>query len=597
MRIGDLGSPLASGLTILHLACLVPLLVYPDFAVDYPYLGGDTWDYLRNALAIGGIDLDYTGRPPLLPLIMAALNSAGVLGLLPVLFLCVHHAFALMMFAELVSTSKVAAWTGWGILLLGAAGLRWAIYLEPSLIGAYLLAASVLLISGRWSRHPAAPYLGGVLAGSAYLLHQLALIFPAIACLAALLGRRRPAILAVLVFLPFPSAWLALKALVFSSAGDLGVSHWGLLRWHTDAVVPYLVTGMAMFGLPLVATSLFGLVRGCRARYLTVALSATTMAVVLLFFVFCYDYLAQRFLLYVLPFMVVLAACALAATESRLLAAALGILLVWVAVHPRSRGETRKTIPLLPGVYLQTEIRLNPRARGPLERVRLALKPPAVLTSHSPYSRLLASRRARPTAPAPLRLPPSETTADLYLLAPGELNLLGLRSRVQVLLERRVHLVPLAVVEDLVCSLRPRRLGVVAGTAVWGATLPDGRTTTLSHRADGSPLTGFEGGTCEGDSTAFDVEAAADLGSSWSDRNVGILVDKVDALLGLALFFTRAELHVVAPGQAPATRRTVLDATGGADAVIVVDGVPWRALVYRGAPETAPAARASDHLR
>ncbi len=569
---------LAAGLTLVHAGYLASLVVRDDFVTGYPFTGGDTFDYLRNALALAGADLDATGRPPLLPLVMAALDGAGLLGWLPALFVLAQQAFALAVFVELAPASRVAAWSAWGVLALGDPSLRWASRLEPSLLGGCLLAASILLLSGRWSKASVAPWLSGALAGAAYLLHQLALIYPAVAVLAAALGRRRAAARALLAFLPFPAVWLAVRAIVFDSLGDAGVSHWGLIAWHTDAVQAYLAVGLTLLGVPLAAVALCGLVLGLRAGEATIRLSAAAAALILLFFVFFYGFMTQRFLLYVLPFAVLFAARALAAIR-RPVAVAAGVLLVWTAMLPRSADDRRTSIPLLPGIDLRADVRLLPRAPGPIERLRLTPRSPAVLGRHSTLQRLRQGRDAQPAA-SPWRPPPSETPADLYLLAPGEINTVALRSRVQVLLERRVHLVPPQVALGLACALEPLPAGDLAGVTVWRARLPDGRVTTLSHRADWRPLDGLAEGACAelaGDLAA----AAAGLGVAWSGRQVGLVVDEIDPRLGLTLFSITGELVVVAPGQEPATRRLVRRAAGGrSDFEATIDGITWRVLIY-----------------
>ena len=591
-RIAGIGSTRAHGLvaltlTVLHTGYLASLLVRDHFVTDYPFTAGDTFDYLRGAMALTGADLDATGRPPLLPLVMAALDSAGLLGWLPVLFVLVPQAFALMVFAELITRSRVAAWTGWGILALGDAGVRWASGLEPSLIGACLLAASLLLISGRWSRAPLAPWLSGGMAGAAYLLHQLALIYPVVLCLAAALGRRRQVRRALLVFLPFPALWLGVRTIVLGSPGDAGISHWGLVAWHTDAAPAYLALGLTLLGAPLGVVALGGLVHGLRARDLTTRLSVAATVLILLFFVFLYDYMSRRFLLYVLPFAVLLATRALATIRHRGVAAGLAMLLVWTAMLPRSANDRQTSSPLLPGVDLRTDVRLLPRAPGPIEQVRLMPRSPAIFGHNSMLRRLRGSRllhEGRHAGPAPrLSLPPSETTADLYLLAAGEANTVMLRSRIQVLLQRRVHLVPPQIVEGLICALDAREAGDLADLTVWRATLPDGRTTTLSHRADQRPLDALAKGAC--DELPDDLPAAAaTLGAAWSGRQIGLIVDRVDPRLGLALFSIAGELIVVAPEQEPAIRRLVGRAAAGrSDFETVVDGITWRVLIYPGA--------------
>lgn len=58
---------------------------YPDLALHYPFAGGDAWDWIANGLRIAGHDVRYSGRPPLLPLLLAALERLSALAAFPAL--------------------------------------------------------------------------------------------------------------------------------------------------------------------------------------------------------------------------------------------------------------------------------------------------------------------------------------------------------------------------------------------------------------------------------------------------------------------------------------------------------------------------------
>src|SRR5688572_5277265 len=70
---------------LLHLGLTVPRLVYPDLNLDYPFLDGDSHDWIAHALHFEGYDVRASGRSPLLPLTLAVLDRVSAESWLPVL--------------------------------------------------------------------------------------------------------------------------------------------------------------------------------------------------------------------------------------------------------------------------------------------------------------------------------------------------------------------------------------------------------------------------------------------------------------------------------------------------------------------------------
>src|SRR5881628_1542732 len=68
-------------LCLLRLALLVPA----DLNLTYPFVGGDSHDWIANGLRLAGEDVRYSGRPPLLPLVIALLHRLSALSWLPLL--------------------------------------------------------------------------------------------------------------------------------------------------------------------------------------------------------------------------------------------------------------------------------------------------------------------------------------------------------------------------------------------------------------------------------------------------------------------------------------------------------------------------------
>src|SRR5947199_1209567 len=72
-------------LGLVRLALLAPELIPADLNLTYPFLDGDSHDWIANGLRLAGEDVRYSGRPPLLPLAIALLHRLSALSWLPVL--------------------------------------------------------------------------------------------------------------------------------------------------------------------------------------------------------------------------------------------------------------------------------------------------------------------------------------------------------------------------------------------------------------------------------------------------------------------------------------------------------------------------------
>ena len=82
-------------LAVLQALVLAVRLVYPDLNLDYPFMGGDSHDWIANGLRLAGHDVRSSGRAPMLPLLIALLERAGALSWLPVLLVALFHGTVL----------------------------------------------------------------------------------------------------------------------------------------------------------------------------------------------------------------------------------------------------------------------------------------------------------------------------------------------------------------------------------------------------------------------------------------------------------------------------------------------------------------------
>ena len=341
-------------------AALPPRLVYPDLNLDYPFVDGDSHDWIANGLHLAGHDVRYSGRSPLLPLALAGLAHVGLLRLWPPLGLLLFLATVLVFHSLAARLAAPAAAFAAALMLLASYTLQ-GLALEVMAD----VPASCLMLWSAWAFVTALEggagaekaggtggldgignpdglpvrrqglarryVLGGLLAGLAALTQQIGLIVP-VAALAALGMRRRRELatpwpwIGLLTAAAFPGLWLAVKRWAFAAYGDSLLDQWGLLGLHASSLRPYLWSLLSFLGLPACLLLGVGIVLGARrvwrggdttaatattataAARVATATTATTAAawlfVLLLlagcagFFALFYGYEAKRFAVY-----------------------------------------------------------------------------------------------------------------------------------------------------------------------------------------------------------------------------------------------------------------------------------------------------------
>lgn len=354
-------------LAVLQYAFLAPRLVYPDLGLDYPFLGGDSLDWLLNARALAGADVRNSVRPPLLPLVLALLRRFGCLSLFPLLNLAFHHAAAVGTHLALRRRfGGAAAFTCGLLVLLDASVLLLALQVMADLPAAILLGAScaAFLAAGR---RPGLYVAAGALAGLSAVTQQAALLLPlpvAITLLATRRAdlRRRALWTGVAVFAAFPAAWFVAKRVLAGTFLDAGVLQWSLLGVQPENVPHYLVAGLSFWGWPALVLLVLGAVASLReltrsdgdAEDSAWALFPLVTTLTLLgFFGLFYDFLAKRFLVYALFPALPLVARGLSTLRGTRLLAPASLLAVAVAAWPLPNPElaNRATLWPLPTVY------------------------------------------------------------------------------------------------------------------------------------------------------------------------------------------------------------------------------------------------------
>jgi hypothetical protein len=403
-------------LAAVDLAVLAPHLVYADLGLDYPFRGGDTFDWLLNALALAGEPVRSSFRPPALPLALALLRALGWLSWFPVLSLALHHAAAVGTHLVLRRRfGRSAAFTCALLVLLNASVLQLALQVMADLPAAILLGAScaAFLAAGR---RPGFYLLAGLLGGLSAVTQQAALLLPLPAGVTLLAFRREHLRSARLwlgaaAFAALPIAWFVAKRVLGGTFLDVGVRQWSLFGFHPENAPHYLVAALSFWGWPallLVAAGAVVSVRDLARRRATPGDGAwalfplATAALLLGFFALFYDFLAKRFLIYAFFPALVLLARSLSALRGTHAFVPAALLAVAIGVWPLPRPELPNSATLWPLPTVYSVVPTGHSFRDPVPRFREArvdVTGAGAALRRSTWSQVLrASRRRRPVA-------------------------------------------------------------------------------------------------------------------------------------------------------------------------------------------------------
>ncbi|HUP41677.1 MAG TPA: hypothetical protein VM599_00550 [Thermoanaerobaculia bacterium] len=405
-------------LAAVDLAVLAPRLVYADLGLDYPFLGGDSFDWLLNALALTGEPVRSSFRPPALPLALALLMRLGWLSWFPVLSLALHHVAAAGAHLALRRRfGRPVAFTCGLLVLTSASLLPMALEVMADLPAAILLGAScaAFLAAGR---RPGFYLWAGLLGGLSAVTQQAALLLPLPAGVTVLAFRRGDLRSARLwlgsaAFAALPVAWFVAKRFLAGTFLDVGIQQWSLLGFHPENALHYLVAALSFWGWPALLLTAAGAAASLRdlARRPSAPGDAAwalfpllTAAVLLGFFALFYDFQAKRFLVYAFfPSLALLARGLAALRGRRLLGAAAAVLTVAVGAWPLPRPELASHATLWPvptvysvvpgGRFVGGAIQDAPEARVKVARPAWALR-------RSAWGRVLRASRRRAASPA-----------------------------------------------------------------------------------------------------------------------------------------------------------------------------------------------------
>ncbi|HET9225652.1 MAG TPA: hypothetical protein VFR31_03235, partial [Thermoanaerobaculia bacterium] len=309
-------------LALVQAAALSVRLVRPDLTLDYPFMDGDSYDWIANGLFLAGEDVRYSGRAPLLPLAIALLDRIGALSWLPVLLVALFHGTVLAFYTLAARlTSRGAAFAASLMLMLCHSLLGLSLQIMAD------VPASCLLFLGARAFLMERYRTAGLLVGLSAVTQPIGLL---LAVPAGLVLRKSNLKIwtGAALMLVFPLLWAVLRP---AGEADIAARQWDLLSFHLGSVPFYGRAWLSLLGLPACLALVVGLFRN---RDLFIV---TLFAVLTGFFVFLYTWEAERFLVYPVWMAGLLIAKALSGLPQPVLAVA-ALLVIGGAALPDS-GE------------------------------------------------------------------------------------------------------------------------------------------------------------------------------------------------------------------------------------------------------------------
>lgn len=351
-------------LALLQAGFLSAHLIYPDLNLDYPFMDGDSWDWIANGLRLAGHDVRSSGRSPLLPLAINFLDRLSLLSWLPVVLVILFHGTVLAFYPLAArSYSRGAAFAATLALLVNHSLLGISLQVMADVPASCLLflAARSWILAGD---DPGEYVKAGAIGGLASVAQPIGVLAAAPAVLSLALRRRnhsgsRPLWIGAAAFVAPPALWAAFRALGAPDA-DIPARQLQLLAFDWGSAPFYGRASLSFLGLPACVLLAAGLGiavreawRGSDSGLFNTALFATLTG----FFVFLYSYEAGRFLVYPIWMAGLLIAGALARLPKRAFGVAAVLLIAGSALPPsgepsvharvRSTWQSRRSSPRL----------------------------------------------------------------------------------------------------------------------------------------------------------------------------------------------------------------------------------------------------------
>lgn len=482
MPRSDVRSPAFVALALLaaaKAAFFAAHLRYRDLVLDYPFPGGDGYDWISNGLAWAGAPVRFTARPPVLPWIFAIFDRLDALAWFPPLHQLVFPIGALALYTTVVRwhPPRVALLASLVPLLSAGATGHGLELMADTLASVLLFLVLALLLAA--DRRPWLYVAAGALAAASTLTQHAGLLLPG-PVLAMLLACRRQDLrrpqlwLGAALFVVPCAAWFLGRGAFLGLGRNPGPPYGSLLGLHGGAIGYYGAAMVGLVGLPAAALVVLGAWRlvSLHAREARTWLILGTLLTLSAFFVFLYGFRSQRLMLYLLLPSGVLLAEGLAALRRPALQVATGLIaLLWAAWPVPGPPAIDSGFVLLPMPGLHVYV--SPHA-PPLLHAR-----PAAAWRSGPWSRVLRARSLRPPGPEldGTRLGPG---AVVFLHRRGDPDRATTTRRLGDALRRRVQWMPAELYPPSWWGWRNRRfLGAADGYAFFRVPLPLPQRATL----------------------------------------------------------------------------------------------------------------------
>ncbi len=329
----------------------------------------DSWDWLVNGLYWGGAPVASSFRPPGLPLVTTLLSRLSILEALPYLNFAMLglagvllHRLIRLRHSSLVAALAVLIFVSNGSLFGHTRYVMAEIWTLP-----FLLASA--LAFARAEEAPRRYLACALLLSVSFLFHYAGAPVGCGLALAVLVYRRGALRshwlwLALFAVVPLPLAWITFRAVKAESGASVHVIE-PLLHLSFGHLGYYIAAAVALIGLAAVPLYLGGFARLLapgRERLSPWGQAVLfPLASLALFFALAYDWADKRFLYYLFPFAVAVAAEGIAgllafARGSRLRAAGatliLGLALLWNRIPYPAGSHT--LVALTPRQFLET---------------------------------------------------------------------------------------------------------------------------------------------------------------------------------------------------------------------------------------------------
>ncbi len=282
-------------------------LVYPDLNILYPFMFPDSYELIADGLHYAGYNVNYSVRPPALPLIIAGMERGGVLFLLPLL-----NQLVMVWLVIAIYNFLKERFVPYAALITGAL-IYFNFFLQDityyPLADMYALLFIVLsVIKFCQAEKDVKNYIPAAIFAAISFTFQYAafLLLPGYLIIILLFRRehlkKRAAHIAFFTGAAISSVWFLYRWRAFGDPFYSPKPYFRLVGLHVDSVFFYLFNLVGTLSIPVTILFITGLLKSPFMKDSGAKKVSLTMLTLLLcnvaFWVFIYDWNDRRFILY-----------------------------------------------------------------------------------------------------------------------------------------------------------------------------------------------------------------------------------------------------------------------------------------------------------